>query len=472
MPIDIDSILNETRGRNFELYEAHINPVFVKVLRTLGFNRTWVRGEGPYLWDDAGTRYLDFLTNWGVFNFGRRHPAIRGVLQQVLDSDFPGWIGFDAPPLAAALAHELVKRMPPGLDTVYFSNSGTEAVEAAIKFARAYTGRPSTAHLAKAFHGLTMGSLSLNGEPSFRRGFEPMLPGSSEVMLGDLAGLEARLAAGDVAAFVLEPIQGKGVNIASNEYLLGAQALCRKYGTLMICDEIQSGMGRSGRFLASQWVDGLHPDVVCLSKALSGGYIPVGATITRRAVYDSVYDTMHRAIVHASTFGMGNMAMAAGLASLAVLDDENLIERANVLGERFRKGIEAMVPRFEFLKGVRQRGLMIAVEFGPPSSISLKAAWAMVNKMDENLFAQAIVLPLLDDHHILTQVAGHAMPIIKILPPLNIADSDVDWFLDALEDVMVKLHKFPGPAWEVLKKLGSHALTAKQREGRAATTAN
>ena len=254
MPIDINAIIAETRGKNFELYEDHVNPVFVKVLRMLGFNRTWVRGEGPYLWDDTGTRYLDFLTNWGVFNFGRRHPAIRGALQQVLDSDFPGWVGFDAPPLAAALARELVKRMTPGLDTVYFSNSGTEAIEAAIKFARAYTGRPSTAHLAKAFHGLTMGSLSLNGEASFRRGFEPMLPGSSEVKLGDLDGLEARLKLGDVAAFVFEPIQGKGVNIASEEYLLGAQELCRKYGTLMVCDEVQSGMGRTGRFLASQWI--------------------------------------------------------------------------------------------------------------------------------------------------------------------------------------------------------------------------
>jgi ornithine--oxo-acid transaminase len=466
MPIDINAIIAETRGKNFELYEEHINPVFVKVLRTLGFNRTWVRGEGAYLWDETGTRYLDFLTNWGVFNFGRRHPAIRNALQQVMDAEFPGWVGFDAPPLAAVLARELVKRMPPGLDTVYFSNSGTEAIEAAIKFARGYTGRPSTAHLAKAFHGLTMGSLSLNGEASFRRGFEPMLPGSSEVKMGDLPGLEARLAKGDVAAFVFEPIQGKGVNIASDEYLLGAQELCRKYGTLMVCDEIQCGMGRTGRFLASQWVPDFRPDIVCLSKALSGGYIPVGATITRRAVYDSVYDSLHRAIVHASTFGMGNMAMVAALASLSVLDDEKLMDRAMVLGERFRKGIEAMVPRFEFLKGVRQRGLMIAIEFGQPESMSLRAAWAMVNKMDENLFAQAIVLPLLDDHHILTQVAGHAMPIVKILPPLNIGESDVDWFLAALEDVMIKLHKFPGPAWEVLKKLGNHALTARKREAR------
>ncbi len=470
MPLDINTILAETRGKNFDLFEKHVNPVFVKVLRIIGFNRSWVRGEGAYLWDEKGTRYLDFLANWGVFNLGRRHPTICGALQQVLDSDFPGWIGFDAPPLAAALARELTKRMPGDLDTVFFCNSGTEAIEAAIKFARASTGRPCTVHLTKAFHGLTTGALSLNGEASFRRGFEPLLPGSSAVEPGDLKGLETRLALGDVASFVFEPIQGKGVNILSDEYLLAAQDLCRKYNTLMISDEIQCGMGRSGRFLACQWIEGLQPDIICLSKALSGGYVPLGATITRRAIYDSVFDSMDRAIVHASTFGMGNLAMAAGLATLTVLDDENLAARANELGARFRHGIAAMVPRFEFLKGVRQRGLMIGIEFGKPDSMSLKAAWAMVNKIDENLFAQAIVIPLLDDHHILTQVAGHAVPIIKILPPLNIEDADVDWFLGALEDVMVKLHKFPGPAWEVLMKIGNHALTAKKREGRVAAT--
>ncbi len=466
MPLDINTILAETRGKNFELFEEYVNPVFVKVLRIIGFNRSWIRGEGAYLWDENGTRYLDFLANWGVFTIGRRHPAIRAALQQMLDSDFPGWVGFDAPPLAAVLARELINRVPGNLDTVYFSNSGAEAVEAAIKFARATTGRPRTIHLSKAFHGLTMGALSLNGEASFRRGFEPLLPENSLVVPGDLEALEARLALGDVASFVFEPIQGKGVNILDDKYLLAAQDLCRKYNTLMICDEIQSGMGRSGRFLACQWIEGLQPDIICLAKALSGGYVPLGATITRREVYDRVYDSMDRAIVHASTYGMGNMAMAAGLATLSVLDDENLITRANELGARFRKGIEAMVPRFEFLKGVRQRGLMIGIEFGKPDSMSLKAAWAMVNKIDENLFAQAIVIPLLDDHHILTQVAGHGVPIVKILPPLNIDDADVEWFLKALEDVMVKLHKFPGPAWEVLMKIGNHALTAKKREGR------
>ena len=215
MPIDINAIIAETRGKNSSSTKSMSIRYSSRCLRTLGFNRTWVRGEGPYLWDETVRATWIFLPTGASSILAAVIRLFAGHLQQVLDSDFPGWVGFDAPPLAAALARELVKRMPPGLDTVYFSNSGTEAIEAAIKFARAYTGRPSTAHLAKAFHGLTMGSLSLNGEASFRRGFEPMLPGSSEVKLGDLAGLEARLAMGDVAAFVFEPIQGKGVNIAS-----------------------------------------------------------------------------------------------------------------------------------------------------------------------------------------------------------------------------------------------------------------
>jgi len=163
MPIDINAILNEARSKNYELFEKHINPVFVKILRITGFNRSWVRGEGSYLWDESGTRYLDFLTNWGVFNVGRRHPTIRNALQQVLDSDFPGWIGLDAPPLAGVLARKLTKRTPRNLDIVYCCNSGTEAVEAAIKFARASTGRPCSVHLTKSFHGLTTRALSLSG---------------------------------------------------------------------------------------------------------------------------------------------------------------------------------------------------------------------------------------------------------------------------------------------------------------------
>ena len=468
MPIDINKILNQAHGNNFELFEKHINPVLAKVLRITGFNRSWIRGEGSYLWDESGTRYLDFLTNWGVFNVGRRHPTIRNALQQVLDSDFPGWIGLDAPPLAGVLAQEITKRTPGNLDIVYFCNSGTEAVEAAIKFACASTGRPCSIHLTKSFHGLTTGALSLSGEQNFRKGFEPLLSGNLEIAPDDLNALEERLAQGDVASFVFEPIQGKNVNILSNEYLLSVQNLCRKYKTLMICDEIQSGMGRSGRFLACQWIEGLQPDIICLSKALSGGYVPLGATITRRAIYNSVYDSMDRATVHTCTFGMGNLAMAAGLSTLTVLDDENLLTRANETGARFRRGIEAMVPRFEFLKGVQQRGMMIGIKFGKPNSLPLKAAWTMSNKIDESLFAQAIVIPLLEDHHILTQVAGHAVPIIKILPPLNIEDADVDWFLSAFEDVMVKLHKFPGPAWEILMKISNHALSTKQKENRSA----
>ena len=356
------------------------------------------------------------------------------------------------------------KRMPGDLEITYFCNSGTEAIEAAIKFARKATGRHRTIHLNKAFHGLTNGSLSLNGDASFREGFEPFLPEATAVPINDLEALERAFAGADVAAFVVEPIQGKGVNICTEDYLLGAQALCRKHGALLVCDEIQTGMGRTGRFLASEWITGLDPDIVCLSKALSGGYVPVGATITRRWIYDKVFPSMDRALSHACTFGMGNLAMAAGLASLQVLDDYDLLTRAEQLGRRFKDGLEAMKPRFEFMSEIRQRGLMIGIEFDRPKSLGLRTAWKMIKKMDQNLFPQAIVIPLFDDHRILTQVAGHNIDVVKLLPPLTIDESDVDWFLRSFEEVMVALHRFPGPVWEVLKKLGKHALTSKSRE--------
>ena len=425
MAIDIDAIFDSARGDSFELYAQHVNPQWTRVLRTLGFDRRYVRGEGAYLWDDAGNRYLDFMSGWGVFNFGRNHPAIRAALAQVLAADRPGWVAFDAPPLAVALAARLKERMPGKLDYVYFCNSGTECTEAAIKMARAATGRPGIVHLKRAFHGLTLGALSANGDESFRQGFEPFLPGGVEVPLGDVAALEQALAGNDIAAFVFEPIQGKGVYLPPPGYLLEAQRLCRAHGTLMICDEIQTGMGRTGRFLACEWEPGLDPDFVLLAKALSGGYVPVGAVLMRADVHRKVYTSMERAMAHACTFGMGDLAMAAGLASLAVLDDEDLLANAVRMGQLFADGLRAMQARFEMIGEVRQRGLMIGIELKKPKSLGLKTAWNMIHACDGNLFPQAVVMPLFDDHRILTQVAGHNLDVIKLLPPLCITATDV-----------------------------------------------
>lgn len=461
LTFDIGKILEESRGRNFDLFAEHVHPQWVKVLRTIGFNRTYTRAEGPYLFDKDGTKYLDFISGWGTFNFGRNHPDIKKALIDILRSDFPGWVAFDAPVLSAVLAEELTQRMPNDLGKVYFCNSGTECTEAAIKFARAATGRERIIHLKGAFHGLTTGALSVNGSASFREGFGALLP-NAQVPLNDLEALERALAKGDAAGFIFEPIQGKGVFIPESGYLLEAQRLCRKYGALLICDEVQTGMGRTGKFLGMEWDKGLDPDIVLLAKALSGGYVPVGAVLMRSFIYKKVFRSMEQSMVHSTTFGMGNLAMAAGLASLRVLDDHKLLENALRMGALFKRGLEAMKPRFELIKEIRQRGLMIGIEFGKPDSLGLRTAWTAIHGLDANLFPQAIVMPLFDDHRILTQVAGHNMDIVKLLPPLNITEGDVRWFLGAFEKCMVNLHKFPGPAWEIAKKLGKHAVAAQR----------
>lgn len=461
MPFDLKDLLARAQGRHFELHERHINPQFAKVLRTIGFDKHYTRGSGAYLWDEQGTRYLDMIAGYGVFALGRNHPALRAALHDYLDSDYPSLVQLEAPLLSGLLAEELKKRMPNELEIVYFTNSGTEGNETAIKFARCATNRPAIIHCAKAFHGLTNGSLAVNGDESFRQGFAPFLPNTRMVPFNDLEALSRELARGDVAAFIVEPVQGKGVNIPAPGYLRAAADLCRKHGALFIADEVQSGMGRTGRFLAIEHDAGVDPDIVVLSKALSGGFVPVGAVLTRRWIYDRVFSSLDRAVVHSSTFGQGGMAMAAGLATLAAIDDLDIINRAEHIGQQLGEGLRALQGRFELIKEIRWRGAMIGIEFGPPKSLGLRAGWTMTHAMNANLFPQAVTIPLMQDHHILTQVAGHHVDIIKLLPPLIIGDEDIAWFLRGFEQVMEQLERFPGPAWEVVSRLGKIALSPR-----------
>ena len=462
-PLDIRALLKQHEGRNYELHAAHVNPANVRTLKTIGFDRCYVRAEGPYLWDVQGTKYLDMLSGYGVFGLGRNHPEVRRVLTEFLTLEYPSLVKMEAPLLCGLLAEELKKRMPNQLDNVFFTNSGAEGIETAMKYARCATGRPAIIHCQKAFHGLTYGSLSLNGDESFREGFAPFLTDCRKIPYNDLAALERELQKGDVAAFVVEPIQGKGVNIPSPGYLRDAAALCRQHGAVFVDDEVQSGMGRTGRFLAIEHDGDVDPDIVVLAKTLSGGFVPVGAVLCKKWIHEKVFSSMNRSVVHSSTFSQGSFAMAAGLAALDVLDREQLVQRADKMGRLLLEGLRAMVPRFEFLKEVRGRGLMIGIEFGPPRSFGLKAAWTLMHTMDKSLFPQAAIIPLMDKHHILTQVAGHHIDVIKLIPPLVISEEDVKWFLTSFEDVLVQLHKFPGPAWDVVSDIGKMVLTSRAR---------
>ena len=461
MSLEIEGLFAEAEADRYTLHTRHLNEQMVRVLKTIGFDRAYQRGKGQYLYDREGRQYLDLLSGWGVFALGRNHPVVNGTLKKVLDCDFPNLVQMDVSALAGVLAERLLRYVP-HLDKVSFANSGTETVETALKFSRAATGREGIIYCSHAFHGLTYGSLSVNGDEIFRSGFGPLLPGCIEVPFNDIVALERALASNTAAAFIVEPIQGKGVTVPADDYLRSALELCRKHGTLFIADEVQTGLGRTGRFLACEhW--GIEPDIVLLAKSLSGGQVPVGAVLTRKWIFDKVFDRMDRAVVHGSTFAKNDLAMAAGLVTLEVMESEGLMQNAERTGARLLATFERMIQRHELVKEVRGKGLMIGIEFGAPRSLALKASWNLLETANSGLFCQLIVIPLLKEHRILSQVAGHGNHTIKLLPPLIISDKDCDWIEQSFEAVIADAHRVPGAIWSLGKTLVENAARARVR---------
>lgn len=461
-PLDLESLLNAHQSDALELIHQYMNPAFAKVLRTIGYDIRYTRGQGPYLYDDQGRRYIDCLGGYAVFNCGRNHPVIRQALKQAMDLDLPNLIKMGTARLSGILAKQLVELAPDELDTAFFTNSGAEGIETAMKYARAATGRARILYCKKSFHGLTLGSLSINGNAEFREGFGPLLEPCAAVPFNDLPALERELTKGGVAGFIVEPIQGKGVNIPNDPYLPGAAELCRKHGALFIADEVQTGFGRTGKMFACEhW--NLEPDILVTAKGLSGGYVPVGAVLSKRWIHKKVFSSMDRCVVHSTTFGQNDLAMAAGLATLHVLQHERLVENAAAMGQRLVDGLRALASKYELIKEVRGKGLMVALEFGPPKSLSLKLGWSLLHKLDQSLFCQAVLIPLLTEHRVLAQVAGHHLDVIKLIPPLVLNAADVDAVVRAFDTVIGNCHKFPGPVWEVGKRLSRQALKRSEK---------
>ncbi len=462
MPFDVARAFAERSGENFALHEQYMNRQLARTLKTLGFDRTYVRGEGCYLYDDAGNKYLDFLSGFGVYALGRSHPGVKAALHQALDLDLPNMIQLDCALLPGLLAEQLVARSHAGINRVFFCNSGAESIEAAIKFARHSTQRPKVLYAEHAFHGLTTGSLALNGGKEFRSGFGALLPETAPVPFGDLGALERQLAGRDAAAFIVEPIQGKGVYCATPEYWRAVQELCRRHGTLLVIDEVQTGLGRTGRFFCHEhW--GLEPDIITISKALSGGYVPVGAMLTTEKIFASVYDSMEDALKHSTTFGRNQLAMVAGLATLAAFDDEDIIARAQATGLALQSGLRALAERYELIHDVRGLGLMVGIEFGEPQGKAAGRRFRAVERLRTALFSQMVVVPLFHRHRILTQVAADNVNIVKLLPPLISGQEEVDYFIAALDDVMADAHRGSGLAIEFGRTMARGALGRKSQ---------
>lgn len=454
--LNLKDLIEKSYKDNLKLH-THINPQFAKVLSTIGFDEKFIKAKGTSLFNDKNEEYLDFLSGYGVYGIGRNHPKIKQAIKDYLDLDFPNLIQMEAPVLCGILAEKIIQIFGQHIrGKVFFTSTGTEANEAAIKFARYATQRNKLLHWKKAFHGLTNGSLSVNGNDEFKKGFGDLLP-SKGIPMNDLEALENELKTNEYAAFIFEPIQGKGVFIPDQNYIQKAMELCKQYGTLTIADEVQTGIGRTGKWLACEHFN-IQPDFVTISKALSGGMVQIGAVNYKTEIYDKVFSRMDRCVVHSSTFGKNNLGMVCGLATLDIMEEENLVENSEKIGSYLLEKLSKLKEKYDWIKEIRGKGLMIGIEFGKPTGFKNKLVWDTVHKIDKGLFGELIVMPLFSKHKILTQVSGHHQDIIKIIPPLILTQEQADKFISSLDSVLEDCGKATGPILKMGMNLAKHVV--------------
>jgi len=441
-----------------DVYAANVNPHWVKLLSLLEMNATYERCVAAELFTADGRRIVDFLSGYCVHNTGHNHSAIIEALKDELDRSGPVMLQSNVPELAGELAGRLCKLAGGGLSKVFFASSGSEGVETAIKFARAHTGRVGLLACEGAFHGLTCGALSLTNGEYWRKDFGPLLPETATVPFGNLAELEKELATRRHAAFFVEPIQAEGgIRVPLPNYLIEVQALCRRYGTLLVADEVQTGMFRTGLFLASHHFE-ITPDIVVLAKALSGGLVPVSAVLMTDDIHSSVFSSFKRSIVHASTFSENSLSMRAGLATLDVLEGENLGERAAGVGDDLRDRLAAALGGFELVKEVRGKGLLLGIEFTAPRRLALRAPFEGFAKIHPAMFGQIVVMRMFRKGF-LTQICGNDFMVLKVAPPLVVTAEQVKEFVLAIREI-VELAHHPGAFWSEAVGLARRAMAA------------
>jgi acetylornithine/succinyldiaminopimelate/putrescine aminotransferase/predicted amino acid dehydrogenase len=447
-----------------ERHGRHINPVLVGVGGPTGLTRTFVRGEGAELFDDSGRAYLDFVAGFGSLNLGHNHPAVVAAIGAALAQHAPGFSPASVNPLAAALAEQLVAITPRGLEMVFFTNSGAESVEAALKLARAATGRSGLLSCLGSFHGKTFGALSVTGNRTYQRPFGPLIPDCRAIPYGDVRALESALATHQYAAFVVEPIQGEGGMVTPPPgYLAEAHRLCRESGTLFIADEVQTGLGRTGPLFAVER-DGIEPDILTLAKSLGGGLMPLGAMIARRDLWMGAYGSYQTFALHSSTFSGGSLACAAGLATLRVLGGGSLLGEAARRGRQLREGLEAIVRDCPILRAVRGHGLMLGLEFhelSPALLANFKEfdqagvnGWLVPGYEDlmRTIPALYVQSNLLHEHAIFTQVARSNPQVLRVQPPLIVGAAQVDRSLEALRSTCAEWARLGACAEAILNK--------------------
>jgi ornithine--oxo-acid transaminase len=439
------SLAKESRSETWRshdearLYHDYVNPQWVKLLDVLEMNVSYTRCEGAQLLTSDGRRVWDFLSGYCVHNIGHNHPRVIAALKQELDCHGPAMLQSHVSDLAGELAARLCDRAGGRLTKAFFCSSGSEGIEAVIKFSRAHTGRAGLLYAAGGFHGLTCGAMSLMSSPFWTQGFGPFMPATKAVPFGSVEELGKELATKQYAAFIVEPVQSEsGVIVPAREYLQTAQALCRRYGTLLVLDEVQTGMYRSGPFLAAHHY-GVEPDMVVMAKALSGGLVPSGAVLMSDPICNSIYSSLRRAIIHTSTYSENSLAMRAGLATLEVLEDERLGERARVLGEALRRRLAERLANYEMVEEVRGLGMLSGIAFKAPRHLRLRALFEAFRRIHPAMFGQVLVRRLYKKG-ILTQICGNNFMVLKVAPPLMVEEATLETFVSAITDVVDLMH--------------------------------
>lgn len=449
--LPLTEAIKQSREQVVENHKTYLNSSLVMMMGLINFDKQFTRAEGIYVWDNKGNRYLDFLGAYGALNMGHNHPKIIDAVNQV--KEMPNLLQAALGTLPAALAKNLALATPGDLRRSFFGNSGAEAVEGALKLARAATGRTALVYCEGSFHGKSLGALSITGRKKYQQAFEPLVPDCYEVPYGDLDALENRLRDQSCAAFIVEPIQGEGgIIIPPPGYLSGVRQICSRYGTLLIFDEIQTGFGRTGDMFACQH-EGVTPDIMCLAKSLGGGVMPIGAYITTDEIWKKAYGSMEKATLHTSTFGGNTWAAAAGIASLEVLYEENLPEKARESGTYLLQQLRKLQEKYPLLKDVRGRGLMVGIEFNQPGSLAGKATLGLVNKLSEEYLGSLVAGELMNKYHIITAYTLNNPNVIRLEPPLGVTREQLDTLLAALDKILAANKGFFGMAASGAKTL-------------------
>lgn len=394
---------------------------FLDYCRMFRLDKIFVKAQGMLLWDSQGKIYRDFLGGYGCLNLGHEHPAVIKALRDV--EGMPNMAQFGLNPFQAQLSQMLASISPSGLTRSVFTNSGAETAEAAIKTACAFTGREMIAYAVGAYHGKTLGALAITDNYFYRSPFKSAASFSSQVAFNDVTALERALKKRTFAAFIVEPIQGEGgISIPGPDYLRVACDLCKKYGTIFILDEIQTGLGRTGRmFCADHFF--VSPDILLISKSLSGGAVPIGAMMMTEKIWQKVYAGVRNCGLTLSTFGGNTRACACAIAAIEVIRSENLSKNAEIMGERLINGLREIAENVSWIKDVRGSGLMIGIEINIP-----------FGRRVGSLIASSLCAYFLDNYGIILGVCLNNRMVVRVEPPLVISNDDVEYFLVAFRE--------------------------------------